>query len=201
MKSGILISVRPNEEEEGNAKDDNQAESSLPPIPHVRLPHQKPLPADGDKPTKPQDDPQCQAGDCDALGLIEAVRVGSRPEEARPTPPAQNRSCRLCQNDDPIQKVMHEGSVDGAPHRPIVGKGRVHFEDMDNKPIVGVIVGEVVEYDEDGEKRDGPNECDFGVSRVDGTSERLLGVVTNCGANGYERGAKRPWHAAPYIGG
>ena len=68
--------------------DDNQAESSLPPIPHVRLPHQKPLPADGDKPTKPQDDPQCQASDCDALGLIEAVRVGSRPEEARPTPPA-----------------------------------------------------------------------------------------------------------------
>ena len=58
---------------------------------------------------------------------------------------------------------MHEGSVDGAPHPPIVGKGRVHFEDMDNKPIVGVIVGEVVEYDEDGVKRDGPMyECNFG---------------------------------------
>ena len=54
---GIGPPVRLNKVQEHDTKDYNKPKGRLLTVPHLRLPHQKPLPAHGNKSCKPQDDP------------------------------------------------------------------------------------------------------------------------------------------------
>ena len=134
--SGLLGFVRTSEVEKYDSENDDEAESGLPSIPHVRLPHQEPLTADGDKSCKPQDHSQSQARNCDAFGLIEPFYFVSGFEEPGSSPPAENRDRRFSKNNDPVENVMECRNVGSSPHPQVIGEGRIHSEDVDDEPVV-----------------------------------------------------------------
>lgn len=102
--------------------------------------------------------PRYQARGSTEGGWIAAQRAchaGGRQHE-------QHACYPFARNDNVITKVPDDRYGNGAPHKSIVWKCRVHAEDMTYELVVGIIIGDVVEHHDQAKAAKGRNHDSLG---------------------------------------
>lgn len=73
-------------------------------------------------------------------------RLADGAQQLHCTGPGQHHGGSLPQDDRVVKERVHPGWMDGPPHRLIRRKRRIHEEHVAHELIVGVVIGQVVEY-------------------------------------------------------
>lgn len=91
-KLGLPLGVGLRQEQQQYADDGEHAEGCVLTIPHLRLPHQEPLPANAQKGDQPHQERGCERRNSDALGLIErGCGASQSSRQIQSAPPTENQ--------------------------------------------------------------------------------------------------------------